>query len=59
MFLGARTLFQFIFAFVLTVKILTLLQGITETIHGRSLDLYYVVNQVNLKVVTKWDISGN
>ena len=53
------TSFQFIITFVLTVKILTFLRGITEKIQGRSLNLYDVVNQVNLKVVTKWNISGN
>ena len=53
------TSFQFIITFVLTVKILTFLRGMTERIQGRSLDLYDVVNQVNLKVVTTWSISGN
>ena len=54
LFSGTITSFQFIITFVLTVKILTLLRGITEKIQGRSLDLYNVVNQVNLKVVTTW-----
>ena len=44
------TSFQFIITFVLTVKILTFLRGMTEKIQGRSLDLYDVVNQVNLKL---------
>ena len=59
LFSGTITAFQFIITFVLTVKIFTLLRGITEKIQGRSLDLYDVVNQVNLKVVTTWSISGN
>ena len=50
---------QFIITFILTLKILTFLRGITEKIQGRSIDLYDVVNQVNLKVVTTWSISGN
>ena len=58
-FLGAMTSFHFIITLVLTVKILTSLHGITEKIQGRSFDiLYETVNEVNLKVVTKWNISG-
>ena len=45
--------FQFIITFILTVKILMFLRGSTEKIHGRSLDPYNIVNQFNLKVVTK------
>ena len=46
--------FQFIITFILTVKILMFLRGITEKIHGRSLDPYnIIVNQFNLKLVTK------
>ena len=59
LFLGAMASFQFIITFVLTVKISTFLRGATEKIQGRSLDLYNVVNQVNLKIVNKWNISGN
>ena len=45
--------FQFIITFILTVKILMFLRGITEKIHGRSLDPYNIANQFNLKLVTK------
>ena len=52
LFLETMTSFQFVIMFVLTVKVLIFLWGITEKIQGRSLDLYNVFNQVNLKVVT-------
>ena len=48
------TFFQFIVTFVLTVKILTFLRGITEKIQRRSFNLYNVVNQANLKTVTMY-----
>ena len=38
-FLGAITSFHFIITLVLTVKILTSLQGITEKIQGKSFDI--------------------
>ena len=48
--------FQFIITFILTVKILMFLRGITEKIHGRSLDPYNIVKK--LKTCHQADISG-
>ena len=43
--------FQFTIAFVLTVKVLKFLRGITEKIQGNSLDLYNVANQVIFQLI--------
>ena len=47
------TSFQFIITFVLTVKILTFLRGITEKIQGRSLDRVSRETKMCLKKVRK------